>query len=86
MSDLKIMKPNGQKPDELEEQVAQEISNLEMSSAEMKADLQGLYILTAKQVNVGGKKAVILFVPYKLLARFHSIHQRLIRELEKKLK
>lgn len=52
----------------------------------MKADLQDLYILTAKQVNVGGKKAVILFVPFKLLQRFHSIHQRLIRELEKKLK
>lgn len=57
-----------------------------MSSAEMKADLEDLYILAAKEVNVGGKKAVILFVPYKLLVRFHSIHQRLVRELEKKLK
>ena len=32
MSQPKIIKPNGQKPDELEEQVAQEISNLEVSA------------------------------------------------------
>mmetsp|Transcript_11069 Transcript_11069/g.13838 ORF Transcript_11069/g.13838 Transcript_11069/m.13838 type:complete len:193 (+) Transcript_11069:162-740(+) len=81
----KIIKPNGQVPDEFEEQVAQEIANLEASSSEMKADLKDLYILAAKQVSVGGKKAVILFVPYKLLKSFNNIHSRLIRELEKKL-
>lgn len=81
----KIIKPNGQVPDEFEEEVAVEIANLESSSSEMKADLKDLYILAAKQVSVGGKKAVILFVPYKHLAKFNSIHQRLIRELEKKL-
>jgi len=52
----------------------------------MGADLSGLYILAAKQVNVAGKKAIILFVPYKLLGRFHAVQQRLVRELEKKLK
>ena len=82
----KIIKPNGQVPDEFEEQVAQEIANLEASSAEMKEELKNLYILAAKQVSVGGKQAVILFVPYKLLKSFHEIHSKLIRELEKKLK
>ena len=52
----------------------------------MKADLKDLHILAAKQVAVGGKKAVILFVPYKLLKSFQAIHSKLIRELEKKLK
>lgn len=81
----KIIKPNGQVPDEFEESVAKEIAALEGSSSEMKADLKGLYILAAKQVSVGGKKAVILFVPYKLLSKFNDIHQKLVRELEKKL-
>jgi len=81
----KIIKPNGQVPDEFEETVAKEIAALEGSSSEMKADLKGLYILAAKQVSVGGKKAVILFVPYKLLSKFNDIHQKLVRELEKKL-
>ena len=81
----KIVKPNGKQPDTFEEQVAQEIMNIELGNAEMKADLRDLYILGAKQLSVpGAKKAIILFVPFKLLARFHKIQSRLVRELEKK--
>jgi len=32
----------------------------------------------------GGKKAIVIFVPYTLLSNFHKIHARLVRELEKK--
>ncbi|CAM9822004.1 unnamed protein product, partial [Discosporangium mesarthrocarpum] len=32
----------------------------------------------------GGKKAIIVFVPYRLLRSYHKIQQRLVRELEKK--
>jgi len=81
----KIIKPNGAAPDSFEEQVAQEIFNLEMSTAEIKAELRDLYILGAKQVVVpGAKKAIILFVPFKLLSLFHKVQSRLVRELEKK--
>ena len=32
----------------------------------------------------GGKKAIVIFVPYRLHKRFQKIQSRLIRELEKK--
>ncbi|CAM9353505.1 unnamed protein product, partial [Ectocarpus sp. 13 AM-2016] len=32
----------------------------------------------------GGKKAIIIFVPYRLLRSYHKIQTRLVRELEKK--
>ena len=81
----KIVKAGGAEPDEFEAQVAQELYNLEMSANELKADLHDLYISAAKEVEVsGGRKAIILFVPFKLLKDFHKIQTRLVRELEKK--
>jgi len=81
----KIKKPEGQTPDEFEEQVAQELFNLEMSAAELKSDLRHLHITAAKQVDVsGGKKAIVIFVPFRLLKAYHKIQVRLVRELEKK--
>ncbi|CAM9152267.1 unnamed protein product [Sphacelaria rigidula] len=82
----KIVKPEGQEPDEFEQTVAQELFNLEMSAADIKSDIRDLYITGAKQqVDVGGgKKAIIIFVPYRLLRSYHKIQQRLVRELEKK--
>lgn len=81
----KIVKPQGQTPDEFEEQVAQELFNLEMSAAEIKTELRNLYITAAKQVDVpGGRQAIVIFVPFRLLKSFHAIQTRLVRELEKK--
>ena len=81
----KIIKADGAQPDEFEEQVAQEIFNLEMSTTDIKAELAPLYILQAKEFNVpGGKKAIVMWVPFKLLQKFHKVQQRLVRELEKK--
>eukprot|EP00561_Arcocellulus_cornucervis_P013551 CAMPEP_0185799886 /NCGR_PEP_ID=MMETSP1322-20130828/571_1 /TAXON_ID=265543 /ORGANISM="Minutocellus polymorphus, Strain RCC2270" /LENGTH=186 /DNA_ID=CAMNT_0028495491 /DNA_START=65 /DNA_END=625 /DNA_ORIENTATION=- len=80
----KIRKSSGS-PDEFELQVAQEILNLEMSSNDLKGPLKDLFITAAKEVDCGaGKKAIVLYVPYKLLKSFNKIHQKLIRELEKK--
>ncbi|DBA01623.1 TPA: hypothetical protein N0F65_011379, partial [Lagenidium giganteum] len=81
----KIVKPEGQTPDEFEQQVAQELFNLEMSSSELKNDLKDLYISAAKQVDVAsGRKAIVIFVPYRLAKSFNKIQARLVRELEKK--
>ena len=81
----KIVKASGAEPDEFETQVAQELYNLEMSANELKADLHDLYISAAKEIEVsGGRKAIILFVPFRLLKDFHKIQTRLVRELEKK--
>eukprot|EP00903_Cladosiphon_okamuranus_P009921 g9418.t1 len=81
----KIVKPEGQEADEFEQTVAQELFNLEMSAADIKSEIRDLYITGAKQVDVGGgKKAIIIFVPYRLLRSYHKIQTRLVRELEKK--
>ncbi|OQR82502.1 40S ribosomal protein S7 [Achlya hypogyna] len=85
MSSAKIVKPAGQVADDFEKQVAQELAALENSSAEIKADLKDLYITAAKQVDVvGGRKAIVIFVPFRLLKSFNKIQARLVRELEKK--
>ncbi|RLN74014.1 hypothetical protein BBJ28_00014965 [Nothophytophthora sp. Chile5] len=81
----KIVKPEGQTPDEFEQQVAQELYNLELSAAEIKNDLKDLYITAAKQVDISsGRKAIVIFVPFRLHASFKKIQARLVRELEKK--
>lgn len=65
--------------------MAQELLNLEMTSPELKASLRDLYITAAKEVDCGGgRKAILLYVPYKLRKSFNKVHQRLVRELEKK--
>merc|ERR1712071_604344 len=84
MSTQKIRKSSGE-PDEFEASVAQELLNLEMTSTELKGSLRDLYITAAKEVDCGsGRKAIIIYVPFKLLKAFHKIQTRLVRELEKK--
>mmetsp|Transcript_165 Transcript_165/g.207 ORF Transcript_165/g.207 Transcript_165/m.207 type:complete len:205 (-) Transcript_165:76-690(-) len=85
MSNQKIKKANGAEPDEFEAQVAQELLNLELTSTELKASLRDLFILAAKDVDCGaGRKAAVVYVPYKLQKSFQKIQSRLVRELEKK--
>ena len=56
-----------------------------MTSPDLKASLRDLYITAAKEVDCGyGKKAIILYVPFKLRKSFNKVHPRLVRELEKK--
>lgn len=72
-------------PDDFEASVAQEILSLEVSSTDLKPSLRDLYITAAKEVDCGnGRKAILIYVPYKLRKSFGKIHQRLVRELEKK--
>jgi len=74
-----------QEADELEKSVAQELLNLELTSTDLKSSLKGLFITAAKEIDCGsGRKAIILYVPYKLLKPFNKIQTRLVRELEKK--
>jgi len=85
MASAKIVKAGGKTPDEFELRVAEEIYKIE-STPEMKADMENLYILGAKEFAVpGNRKAAVVVVPFKLLKRFRKIQPRLVRELEKKL-
>ncbi|XP_046840310.1 40S ribosomal protein S7-like [Xenia sp. Carnegie-2017] len=83
MATGKIIKPNSEAPNELEKEVAGAISELEANS-ELKQQLRELYICGAKEVEVAGKKVVILFIPVPQLKSFQKVQARLVRELEKK--
>lgn len=71
---------NAGEPDEFELSVAQELTNLEMTSTDLKSSLRDLYITAAKECG----KAIVIYVPYKLNKSFRKIQTRLTRELEKK--
>jgi len=81
----KIVKPVGESASELEELVAKALVELEITSKDMSADLRDLFFLSAKEVDTSaGKKAIVIFVPYRLHKRYQKLQSRLIRELEKK--
>jgi small subunit ribosomal protein S7e len=85
MESTKIQKEKGAPADAFEKTVAQAFVDLETSGSEIKAELRELFITAAKEVDCGGgKTAVVIFVPYRLLTKFHKVQTRLVRELEKK--
>ncbi|GAV89539.1 Ribosomal_S7e domain-containing protein [Cephalotus follicularis] len=81
----KISKDKGVEPTEFEETVAQAFFDLENTNQDLKSDLKDLFINSAVQIDVAGnRKAVVIYVPYRLRKAFRKIHLRLVRELEKK--
>ncbi|EOA31527.1 hypothetical protein CARUB_v10014715mg [Capsella rubella] len=81
----KIHKDKGVAPTEFEEQVAQAFFDLENTNQELKSELKDLYINQAVHMDISGnRKAVVIYVPFRLRKAFRKIHLRLVRELEKK--
>jgi len=81
----KIQKDRGAEPTEFEETVAQALFDLENTNQELKSDLKDLFINAAVQMDFSGnRKAVVIYVPYRLRKAYRKVHLRLVRELEKK--
>ncbi|KNA11449.1 hypothetical protein SOVF_134950 [Spinacia oleracea] len=81
----KIQKERGVDPTDLEENLAQAIFDLETNNKDMGNELKDLFINSAVQVDISNnKKAIVVHVPYRLRKAFRKIHNRLVRELEKK--
>nr|ACV20976.1 small subunit ribosomal protein 7 [Pseudodiplogasteroides sp. SB257] len=80
----KIVKPDGKPITDLERQVANALADLEGTN-EVKGQLRELFINGVKEVEIGNKKSVIVYVPVPQLKQFQKIQVRLVRELEKKL-
>jgi len=79
----KILKEQGEKISELETTVATSLTDLELNQ-ELRASLRDLHITGAREVDVQGRKVIVVFVPFPQLRAYQKIHQRLVRELEKK--
>ncbi|CAN7121431.1 unnamed protein product [Brassica rapa subsp. narinosa] len=81
----KIKKDKNASPTECEEQVAQALFDLENTNQELKSELKDLYINQAVNMDIAGnRKAIVIYVPFRLRKAFRKIHPRLVRELEKK--
>ncbi|KAF8006619.1 hypothetical protein BT93_K0813 [Corymbia citriodora subsp. variegata] len=81
----KIQKDKDVEPSEFEEMVAQTFFDLENTNQELKSELKDLFINSAVEMDIAGnRKAVVIFVPFRLRKAFRKIHLRLVRELEKK--
>eukprot|EP00353_Schmidingerella_taraikaensis_P004104 CAMPEP_0185579516 /NCGR_PEP_ID=MMETSP0434-20130131/15049_1 /TAXON_ID=626734 ORGANISM="Favella taraikaensis, Strain Fe Narragansett Bay" /NCGR_SAMPLE_ID=MMETSP0434 /ASSEMBLY_ACC=CAM_ASM_000379 /LENGTH=190 /DNA_ID=CAMNT_0028197549 /DNA_START=26 /DNA_END=598 /DNA_ORIENTATION=+ len=81
----KLKAPGGRAATEFEARVDKELQSLALSNTSLKDDLGPLQFVSAAQIDVdGGKKAIILFVPFTQLARYRKIQKNLVEELEKK--
>ena len=79
----KLIKPQGEKSSDIEQHVSTALLELELN-ADIKTQLRELYFVGAKEIELGGRKIVIVFVPVPQLKAYQKVQPRLVRELEKK--
>jgi len=79
----KLIKPLGEKSSDVEQHVSNALAELEMN-ADIKTQLRELFFVGAKEIELSGKKIVIIFVPVPQLKAYQKVQPRLVRELEKK--
>ena len=63
----------------------QAMIDMRNSSSEYKTDLRECTFNKAVEIEAGGKKNVIIYVPVPQLRMYRAVQEKLTRELEKKL-
>ncbi len=82
----KVVHKDGSALSEVEKRVSSELGQLEATHTALKEALAGLTVSNVKEIDVeGGRKAVILFVPFPSLAGWRKVSKQVVDELEKKL-
>uniref|UniRef100_A0A0N4ZSE9 40S ribosomal protein S7 n=1 Tax=Parastrongyloides trichosuri TaxID=131310 RepID=A0A0N4ZSE9_PARTI len=76
----KIIKSDGAPVDEVEKSVAIALKELEST----EKSIAELYIVGAKELDFGGKKCIVIYVPVPQLKQFQKVHEQITRNLEKK--
>ncbi|VDD83008.1 unnamed protein product [Mesocestoides corti] len=85
MALAKLFKPDKTPPTPLEEEIANTLVDLQ-SHEDMSESVKMLYFCGAKEFSIGHEKAIVVYVPVPQLRTYHQLHNRLVGELEKKLR
>uniref|UniRef100_A0A915DA36 40S ribosomal protein S7 n=1 Tax=Ditylenchus dipsaci TaxID=166011 RepID=A0A915DA36_9BILA len=74
----KLVKTDGKVPDEVEKQIASALQELS-TSAEIKGQLNELYIVGAQEYEFGSKKCIVVYVPVPQLRDFQKITRKQLK-------
>ncbi|EUB63854.1 40S ribosomal protein S7 [Echinococcus granulosus] len=85
MTLAKLLKPDKTAPTPLEEEIAGTLVDLQ-SHEDMSELVKMIYFCGAKEFSIGHEKAIVIYVPVPQLRTYHLLHNRLVGELEKKLR
>ena len=81
----KLQKKNNQRASDIENNVAQTILEIQNGAdAATKEQLMQLNVNAVKEIDVGGRNALILMVPAPQVAGWQKVQTKIVRELEKK--
>merc|ERR1712226_866836 len=81
----KLQKKNNQRASDIENNVAQTLLEIQNGAdAATKEQLMQLHVVAVKEIDVGGRNALILMVPAQQVVGWQKVQTKIVRELEKK--
>merc|ERR1712173_372965 len=81
----KLQKKNNQRASDIENSVASTLLDIQNGAdAATKEQLMQLHVVAVKEIDVGGRNALILMVPAQQVVGWQKVQTKIVRELEKK--
>merc|ERR1739847_147026 len=81
----KMIKRAGAEPSAIESACGQAVLDIQNNAeSAMKEQLMQLHMVGAKEFDVGGRNAIVISVPAPQVVGWRKVHEKLVRELEKK--